>query len=122
MRPGTGEKDNADFCVFAGISKGLAEFLHGFGTESVPFVRSIDGNFGGAATFVIENVFVGFGGLPFNLHNQSILDLRQSWVYQGSDLSLLDFTGLAHTLSLGCALLLARQTGIPLVYGMWPDQ
>ena len=82
---GTGEKDNADFCVFAGISKGLAEFLHSFGTESVPFVRSIDGNFGGAATFVIENVFVGFGGLPFNLHNQSILDLRPSWVYQGSD-------------------------------------
>jgi hypothetical protein len=67
-------------------------------------VRSIDGNFGGAATFVIENVFVGFGGLPFNLHNQLILDLRPSWVYQGSDKSLLDFTGLTHTLSVGCAL------------------
>jgi hypothetical protein len=53
---------------------------------------------------VIENVFVGFGGLPFNLHNQSILDLRPSWIYQGSDKSLLDFTGLAHTLSVGCAL------------------
>jgi hypothetical protein len=85
-------------------------------------VRSIDGNFGGAATFVIENVFVGFGGLPFNLHNQSILDLRPTWVYQDSDKSLLDFTGLTHTLSVGCALLLARQTGIPLVYGMWPYQ
>jgi hypothetical protein len=53
---------------------------------------------------VIENVFVGFGGLPFNLHNQSILDLRPSWVYQGSDKSLLDFTGQTHTLSFGCAL------------------
>jgi hypothetical protein len=62
------KQDNSDAAIFTGVAEGIVEFKYRFGAKGVAFVGTVDGDFGDAVGFVIEDVFVGLGDLPFNLH------------------------------------------------------
>lgn len=68
MRPRTCEQNDSNAVVFAGVAESIVEFKYRFGAKGVAFVGTVDGDFGDAVSFVIKDVFVGLGDLPFNLH------------------------------------------------------
>jgi hypothetical protein len=67
-----GKEDDPNPGILTGITEGIVHLKDGFGTESIAFVGAVDGDFGNTVCFVVENVFVGFGSLPVNLHNKVV--------------------------------------------------
>lgn len=64
----TGQNDDANIVVIAGIRQRLNHLFDGQRAESVAYLRAVDGNFGNPVRrFLVTNVGVAFGAvLPFN--------------------------------------------------------
>ena len=64
----TGQHDDADIVVIAGIRQRLNHLFDGQRTKCVAYLRAVDGDFGNPIRrFLVTNVGVAFGAvLPFN--------------------------------------------------------